>query len=182
MFAIQHLKHLKHLKHLALACVVAAGSFLGLAAAPAHAIDTITCTGSQTTTYNPPITNQSAAVTFSANTTFGPCVSTVPGINGGSQNISGQIHRSCATLLESYPLTVITNWNNGQSSTAETNVTVNLVGALYTVSFTGTITDGPFNGRAFVQQLTAPALDITLCLLGLGDVSTINFTAALEIL
>ncbi len=176
MFAIQHLKHL------ALACVVAVGSFLGLAATPAHAIDTITCTGSAQTTFSPPITDQPSTVTFTSDFSYTPCISTVPGVTSGSRNITANVTRSCASLLETETVSSTINWNNGQSSTAQSTRVASLAGAAYTVTHTGTVTSGLFQGRSFVHQMTAPSTDILLCTLGLGDVATINYSVVLEIL
>lgn len=172
-----------YLNHVVVACAVFAGAFLGLASAPAEALETITCTGSTYSTFNPPITNQPTASTYLSEHTYGPCISTVPGISSGGFSGSAQVERSCLSLLEIVPsLSITIDWNNGQSSTAEVGYVANIVGALYTVTLTGAVTDGVFQGRSFVQQMTAPATDIALCTLGLSGVSEIQYINVLEIL
>ncbi|MFD1216074.1 MULTISPECIES: hypothetical protein [Microbulbifer] len=166
---------------------VAAGALLGLSlvAVPAQAqsVDTITCTGSSNTTYDPPITNQPATVTFSDDSVYAPCESTVPGITAGSGSFSSPVAgRSCLSLLEMYPVTVFIDWNNGQSSTLQLNAVTNIGAGVYTVTQTGTVTDGLFLGRSAVRQLVAPSIDILACTLGLGSVSSIGFTGVLAIL
>lgn len=174
----------QHLKRVIAACILATGMGLGLAATPSQAqsLDTITCTGSTQSTFNPPLTNQLADTTFNSQTTYGTCISTIAGITGGSRSVSAPINSSCLELLDSESLTMTIDWNNGQSSTVQANAIANIAAAVFTVTQTGTVTGGPFAGRSFVQQLTAPSLDITLCTLGLGNVSTINHTVVLEIL
>ncbi|WP_157015645.1 hypothetical protein [Mesorhizobium xinjiangense] len=173
-----------HPERVAAVCDLATGLFLGLAAVPpsAQAVETITCTGSINTTFSPPITQELTTVSFSSDAIYVPCISTVPGITDGTHTAAGQVTRSCLTLPDGYPQVLTIDWNNGQSSTAQLSVITGIVGAVYTVTQAGTITDGAFEGRGIVHQLTAPSLDITLCTLGLGDLPGVNYTIVLEIL
>lgn len=160
---------------------------LGLTATPTSATASglldVTCTGSQTSTYSPPLTLTPRASTTTASTQYGPCVSlSQPGITSGSRTASiFYPSRSCLDLLDSQAITFTIKWNTGQTSTISANTTTSVVGATLTVTITGTVTSGLFTGDSVVQVNEGPATDVTLCTLGLGSVSSIYSLVALEI-
>jgi hypothetical protein len=143
----------------------------------------VTCVGSQTATFTPPLTKAPKPVTVTASTQYGPCTSpSVPALTAGSRNATIPYPSlSCLDLLNSAPLTYTINWNTGQQSTITGSTAVNTVGAALVVTITGNVTAGLFAGDSVVQTITGPATDITKCTLGLGTVSSIYALVTLEI-
>ncbi|MFS0696053.1 hypothetical protein [Streptomyces nitrosporeus] len=154
----------------------------GARAAPAGLLD-VTCVGSQTSTYSPPLTLTAQASTTTASTQYGPCVSlSRPDITAGSRSASVSYpSRTCLDLLDSQTVAFTITWNTGQTSAVSGNATTTVVGATLTVTITGNVTSGLFAGSSIVQVNEGPATDITLCTLGLGSVSSAYSLVALEI-
>ncbi|MCZ9355100.1 hypothetical protein NGM36_36010 [Streptomyces mutabilis] len=151
-----------------------------LPAAPAGAavpaLDTLTCTSTSTTTYDPPITTTAATSTRTIDQTYGPCLGTgsAASITGGTHTSSNTTQRSCLQLLSTATVSWTINWSNGQSSTVTAQRVSNLAGAVFTNEFTGTVTSGYLTGRSFVETMTAPSLQITNCTLLGGSVSSLG--------
>lgn len=162
-------------------------SLLGPAAAADAApqlLDTLTCTSTSTTTYSPAITTTPSTTTRTIHQTYGPCVGTgsAAGITGGTHDDSNTTSRSCLQLLSTATVTWTIHWNTGQQSTVTANRVSNLAGAVFTNTFTGTVTAGPLQGHAFVETMTAPSTQITACTLGQGSVSSLGAVHTLNIL
>ncbi|RSS38370.1 hypothetical protein [Streptomyces sp. WAC08241] len=136
-------------------------------------LDTLTCTGTSTTTYNPPITAVPATTTRTIHQTYGPCAGTgaAAAVTGGTHDSSNTTSRSCLQLLSTATVSWVIHWSNGQSSTVTAQRVSNLAGAVFTNTFTGTVTSGFLKDRGFVETMTSPSLQITACTLGLGSVS-----------
>jgi hypothetical protein len=159
-----------------LAAAVSALAFAAPAGAAAPEVDTLTCTSTSTTTYDPPITTTPATSTRTINQTYGPCVGTgtAASITGGTHTSSHTTQRSCLQLLSTATVSWTIDWSNGQSSTVTAQRVSNLVGAVFTNDFTGTVTSGYLAGRSFVETMTAPSLQITDCTLLGGSVSSLG--------
>ncbi|MGW7271731.1 hypothetical protein ACWGH5_14515 [Streptomyces sp. NPDC054864] len=144
--------------------------------ASTQALDTLTCTGTSTTTYDPPITSATASSTRTIDQTYGPCVGTggAAAITGGTHNSSNTTSRSCLQLLSTATVSWTIHWSNGQSSTVTAQRVSNLAAAVFTNTFTGSVTSGYLQGHSFVETMTAPSLQITACTLGLGSVSSLG--------
>ncbi|MFI6090575.1 hypothetical protein [Streptomyces sp. NPDC051218] len=144
--------------------------------ASAQALDTLTCTGTSTTTYDPPITSATASSTRTIDQTYGPCVGTggAAAITGGTHNSSNTTSRSCLQLLSTATVSWTIHWSNGQSSTVTAQRVSNLAAAVFTNTFTGSVTSGYLQGHNFVETMTAPSLQITACTLRLGSVSSLG--------
>ncbi|MET9254951.1 hypothetical protein ACGFZL_12090 [Streptomyces sp. NPDC048182] len=160
----------------AVAAVLATAVPAGAAQGSATALDTLNCTSSSTTTYSPPITTTPAASTRTINQTYGPCVGTgaAAPITGGTHSSTNTTTRSCLQLLSTATVSWTIHWNTGQSSTVTAQRVSNLAGAVFTNTFTGTVTGGFLQGRSFVETMTAPSLQITACTLGQGSVAGIG--------
>ncbi|MEU3288635.1 hypothetical protein [Streptomyces longwoodensis] len=162
-----------------LAAAVSALAF-AVSAAPAGAaapeVDTLTCTSTSTTTYDPPITTTPATSTRTIHQTYGPCVGTgaAASVTGGTHTSSNITQRSCLQLLSTATVSWTIDWSNGQSSTVTAQRVSNLVGAVFTNDFTGTVTSGYLAGHGFVETMTAPSLQITDCTLLGGSVSSLG--------
>ncbi|MGZ3119822.1 hypothetical protein [Streptomyces sp. H62] len=173
---------LKSTRKVAAGLLTAAVSGLALAlpatpaSAAASALDTLTCTSTSTTTYDPPITTTAATSTRSIIQTYGPCVGTggAAGITGGTHTSSNTTQRSCLQLLSTATVSWTINWSNGQSSTVTAQRVSNLAGAVFTNTFTGTVTGGYLAGRSFIETMTSPSVQITACTLLGGSVSSLG--------
>ncbi|WP_432903948.1 hypothetical protein ACQP1S_06115 [Micromonospora matsumotoense] len=98
----------------------------------------------------------------------------VPAIISGT--FFGTFHdpnRSCLTLAGSGTSTSTITWNTGQTSTLALNFNTTIVGAVYTLILTGTVTGGLFAGDSVLSNQTGPATDVLLCTAGLGTVASI---------
>jgi hypothetical protein len=166
-----------------LSLLLMAGVSVLLPATSAHAgVLDVTCAGSEFVTYSPALTNVEQAVTVTASTSLAPCVSlSTPGLISGSGFLQAVITRQCLDLLDPGPFTRNVTWNTGQTSSLTGNGSSSIVGASLVVVFTGSVTAGLFAGDTFVNTITAPATDITLCTLGLGTVSSLFGVVTLEI-
>jgi len=149
--------------------------------ATASALD-VTCVGSQTTSYNPALTQTPQSVTVSTSTQYGPCTSTtVPELTSGSRSANFPYpNLSCLNFLDSASVTYTITWNTGQQSTISGNTTVTTAGTTV-VTVTGNVTAGLFQGKSVVQILTAAAPNIIPCTLGLTSLSSTYSVVALEI-
>ncbi|MFI6099807.1 hypothetical protein ACIA8G_29985 [Lentzea sp. NPDC051213] len=163
-----------------LALAAAALPLTPAASASAEVLD-ISCVGSHTATYTPPVELEPKESTGVNTTRYGPCVSlSAPGLTG-YQSITSVRSRTCLDLLTTSSGTETIIWNDGTSSTVSVNRVVNVVGAVYTVTFTGSVTAGRFAGKTVVQQITAPATDLLLCTAGLGKLDGMQSTLVLTI-
>ncbi|MET9716854.1 hypothetical protein ABZZ46_15745 [Streptomyces rochei] len=146
------------------------------ASASPQALDTLNCTSSSSTTYDPPITLVPQTSKRTINQAYGPCVGTgaAADVTGGTHTSSNITLRSCLQLLSTATVSWTIKWNNGESSTVTAQRVSNLAGAVFTNTFTGTVTSGFLEGHTFVETMTAPSTQITACTLGLGSVSSLG--------
>jgi hypothetical protein len=168
----------------AVATIVIGSGAVMLPAASAHAsiLQTLTCQGTEFTTFSPALTKTAAATYISSADTFGPCVSTDTTISGGvAYTESSDPSASCAALLSSGSGETTFFWSNGKSSTfSYTRTTIDLNGEIISTQ-TGTITSGEFAGNLATEVLVLPTLDLTACESATG-ISTASGTATIEIL
>jgi hypothetical protein len=130
---------------------------------------------SSTGTYTPPLTLTPQTVTVQTTEVFGPCTSlAVPAITSGLAKTTVTVPgRTCLVLLGSGTATRTITWNTGQTSTITENFSTQIVGGVFTVTVTGIVTDGLFQGDTIVRNQSGPATDILLCEAGLGAVSSV---------
>ncbi|NUR74110.1 MAG: hypothetical protein HOU81_25155 [Hamadaea sp.] len=167
----------------AMSLAVVGATVVAASPAAAGALD-VTCLppSSNVNSYSPPLTNQPQPVTASTTALYGPCTSVShPAITSGSRTATVPLTASCLDLLGSGTLTYTITWNTGQTSTITSNFTRTVVGAVYEILATGTVTAGVFAGDSVVTDFTGPSTDITLCTLGLGTVSSVYNVGTLEI-
>jgi len=145
---------------------------------------TAICNGIDTVHYQPALTNQPQDVTNDVNIAWNLCTSTShPEVTSGRS--TAKLHlsaRSCTQLLAPSTLTLTITWNTGQASTYTSTYNASVVGAVYTVTGIGTVTDGLFTGQTITTNFTGPAVDILLCTAGLGTVSKVDLVGTLAIL
>ena len=115
----------------------------------------VVCAGTETATYNPPLTNTQQPQQVTTTTSYSPCVVLgVSGISSGTAYANAMRDLSCTTLLGGGPATRIINWSNGLSSTFTLTSTVNSVNGLLVVTLTGNISAGLFKDQSAVGVLT----------------------------
>ncbi|MEV0322460.1 hypothetical protein ACIBKX_37155 [Streptomyces sp. NPDC050658] len=119
-------------------------------------VDQITCAAETTTTYDPGLKLTSQPTTVSVvSSDLTDCVSaTKPQIvSGGSPSGSGTFNVSCASLNGTQTGTRVINWSDGSSSTVSFTRLSEVVAGVLTVTVTGTVTSGAFEGGSLVQQM-----------------------------
>ncbi|MGW4806892.1 hypothetical protein [Kitasatospora sp. NPDC004272] len=142
----------------ALACALLTG--------PAHAAPLdATCTGTDTTTYTPGLTNTPQSVTVSG-TIHLTCLSlSHPAITAGTISGGGTApNLTCAVLEQPSSGSSTVAWNDGTHS-AYTYSTALGPGAAGTqlLTLTGTVTSGTFNGDSLVITVVFANADLTAC-------------------
>jgi hypothetical protein len=170
---------------LATLALVITGPVLGAAGPAAATSYAVACTppSSDTTTYNPPLTDTSETETATTDIEYSPCVSVLyPLLISGSSDYSKTIPgASCETLLFSGETTWTIDWNTGATSTITADVNTSEAGAVFTVTFDGTVDSGLFAGQTVIQQLVGATTDITECELDGGTISSTFVLATLLI-
>ncbi|MFI7687676.1 hypothetical protein ACIBQ6_01335 [Nonomuraea sp. NPDC049655] len=136
------------------------------------AIGTTKCTGSQTVTYTPGLTDQPREVTVSGTAPLLDCVSTSdPTIFQATSTFSATGTFSCTsgTRAGSRKIT----WNNGNTSTLSSTSTVSLNGAETVVLIKGVVVDGEFKGARWTGTFAMFGTKPLACLTtqGLAGVS-----------
>lgn len=173
----------------ALAALLAATASAAIIAPSAASAGTalVTCTGQETVSWSPPLTNapQDTTVTIDgalgALADPGTCVSVGTSVSSVSyQEVFAFPSDSCTTAGINLPGSRVFTWDNGQTSTFTFSASiVNGVGTEI-VTLTGSITAGRFNGYTAVETIQVPQLDPALCA-GSGITSN-TAQAELEIL
>jgi hypothetical protein len=167
----------------AVAALVIGGGAVLLPAASAQAsiLQTLTCQGSEFTTFSPSLTTTAATTYISTDDSFGPCASTDTTISGGlAYTQTEDPSASCDTLLGIGSGETTFIWTNGNSSTfSYTKTTTNLNGEIVSTE-TGPITSGEFAGNLATEVIVLPTLDLSAC--ESGGISTASGSVTLEIL
>ncbi|MER6241498.1 hypothetical protein ABT185_36650 [Streptomyces clavifer] len=149
---------------LAVAVLTVAGASV---AAPAHAADSTTCTGTTQLSYTPGLTLTPQTVTVSETDSVPTCISTDPSITSviTSPYSFPVPNASCNNVQLDPGNVLVIHWNNGQSSTVSglTYVTTVTAGITQTTG-TGTVTAGRFTGAVGVLTWVYALVNPLLCL------------------
>ncbi|MFI7229162.1 hypothetical protein ACIBO5_38600 [Nonomuraea angiospora] len=120
--------------------------------APA-AIGFTECTGSQTVTYTPGLTDQPREVTVSGKAALTRCVSSSdPTISQATSSFSATGTFSCTSGTRAGTRRI--TWNNGNTSTLSSTSTVSVNGAESLVLIKGIVVDGEFKGAQWAGTFT----------------------------
>lgn len=136
-------------------------------AGPAGAATLLSCTGTESVTYSPPVTATPQSTTIDVNGNLPVCL-----LGGGitsvryQENITNTV--SCLNLLGSGTGTRVFTYNDNSTSTFGYNKTVTTVGGNNIITFTGTILAGRYAGATAEEVITQVALN-PLCLGGVGS-------------
>jgi hypothetical protein len=127
----------------------------------------LTCTGADSSTYSPGLTNTPQLVTFTDSVTYGPCVDLHnPTLTGGTLHDSGQAVHSCTNFgLGAIEITVTIPWNNGTHSIVTyTKVAfVEAVDGTIQVVSSGMVISGVGAGDTAVSSLTLATTALAAC-------------------
>ncbi|MDF0374382.1 hypothetical protein OM788_004291 [Streptomyces sp. KA12] len=137
-------------------------------AAPARAgaLVDVVCTGNETSTYTPPLTNTPQPTTVQSSENYS-CTSLLTGVSSGTSTTTISGSYSCVISLQPFSATSTYHWNTGQTSTAEYDVTlVRAANNTTVVTAVGTVTAGLGQGAAFTNVIVKPALNLTACASG----------------
>lgn len=149
-----------------LAAALLLGSVMTVGMVPvAHATPTtvpVSCVGSDTVTYNPPLVNAPRTTTVTFTEDLDLCLA--GGVTTADASASVTKTTSC-TAVTLNPAATTYHWNTGASSSVNffANVVVHLAGGFNQVTSTGTVTSGFDVGATAVVVATLPQLNVTAC-------------------
>ncbi|WP_157642769.1 hypothetical protein [Burkholderia ubonensis] len=120
---------------------------------------TVICTGSETLSFNPALTNTQRNLVVTDTASLSPClVVGVSGINSATESAQGVANLSCQMLLGGGPATKIIHWSNGQSSTFSYTASSSAINGNFVITQTGNISAGLFKGQSAVGVSTLTSL------------------------
>lgn len=127
----------------------------------------ITCTGTETATYNPGLQLTTRTVTLNVAAKFGPCVSSNPAISSGTAGtppggVSAQL--SCLNVLDSSSGQSVLHWNNGTTSRYSFTRSSSTVAGQLVTTASGTVIAGEFLGRSVRTVSVSPVPNLLDCL------------------
>lgn len=168
------LRSIRRAVTLGVALIIVSASVAMAPPSAADEVGQITCTAETTTTYDPGLTSTLKPTTVTVvSSDLTNCVSaTEPQIvSGGTPSGSAMFSTSCASLNGTQNGTRVINWSDGSKSTISfTRVSEVLLGVL-TVTVTGTVTKGTFEGGSVVQQMAGVVNPLDCLTQGIDEIS-----------
>lgn len=155
-------------------------------AGAAQAVPTlVTCTGTESVTYSPGLTNTPTSIATSRADDYDPCTHVV-GLSitseTGVSGVSGTATIACTTLLSSGSAAKTITWSDATTSVFSFSYVANAVGANVVVVATGTITSGRYAGATAVEEITYAGLVSGLLACGTpGGITGLTGTTVLTI-
>lgn len=153
---------------LALSCAIATATigvdFMATKSiAQAQLLPVICPVGSQTATYNPPLTNQTQNIVANIQGSVGQCIGAQPIISGTYQ-LTVPFPTSCNNIGTFPPYSITYNWNTGQSTQVNyTFTSLNLINGEFILTSTGTVVAGLFQGRTVQSNVVLLQTDLAAC-------------------
>lgn len=126
--------------------------------------EAMSCTGTQTTNYDPGLRLFEQLVTKTGVNIFSVCEGTDQSIESGVITFETEVELSCLTLGVSGSSSNLITWNDDTTSTFSFTITSSSVGGQAIFTFTGAITDGRFDGDPATMVIVAPAVNPLECL------------------
>jgi hypothetical protein len=124
----------------------------------------VRCTGTQTASFQPGLLIQPQLVGAAISSTLRSCTSTDPTLTAGAVSSLAIGIYACLGLGGATGVPATIEWNNGTSSTFSYDSITTHLGALTFITAIGTITDGPFTGRAAIETSHGIAVEPVSCL------------------
>jgi hypothetical protein len=135
-------------------------------APPVHAASGIlTCSGTETLSFDPAVTNTPKSIEIAVSDLFGPCpITPDPQLTGGSVQQQFTATASCTTIVLSPPHSETYPWNDGKQSVVAftTTLVTQLANGSLVVVQEGTVTSGLDKGFIATKTTTDPAFS-TVC-------------------
>jgi hypothetical protein len=150
---------------LVLGSAAGAVSIVALAAPTAAAQPTwLTCAGTQSATYSPPITFTARLTTVGLSESYSNCVDNA-GIVAGNVAFTVTQSANCGLMLTSSAPVTTYAWNNGKTSTVRFSTTEvgRLVNGSTVVTSIGSVTGGFGQGAMAIRALTTVPPNPLLC-------------------
>lgn len=154
---------------------VCAAALLAVGAPPAAASTTLAaCTGNETVTFSPPLTNTLRPTTLTVTGNVSCTQLLPPATYTGTYGGTFQRDYSCLTLLNGGPGSRTITWSDHKTSTFTFQSQNNAVNGQFVALRTGSISGQRFNGAGAVEEGTGLA-DLTACTTqGLSQVNTLT--------
>lgn len=154
-----------------LGALLLAGAVALLAAAAmapaAGAATALTCPGTETSTFSPPLTNTTKPTSISIGHSYGPCVNATNPLElrSGTASVTiPPVPLSCTSLLFSGPGSRVIHWSTGTTSTFSFTATMSfLAGGAIQVTEEGSITAGEFFGDTALSTVTVASSNFLAC-------------------
>nr|BDT37387.1 hypothetical protein MFMH1_70560 [Myxococcus sp. MH1] len=144
----------------------------------------VTCVGSVSSNYSPPLTNTPQDVNVVGSAVYSNCLG--GGVLTASSPTGGSFpDYSCQGLLQMGSSPAVLTWNTGETSTlVQTRVVVQGAGTSVTVLLLGSVTSGKFAGATSVRAFEFLNTDLDACytpegLSRLSGPSTLTLTGLL---
>lgn len=120
--------------------------------------------GSSVIHYDPPLTNVLEETTITIHRELGACTSsTHPRITTGTVDSVSTVPASCSRPLVGSSLSSTIVWNTGETSTLSLNAVSSVVLGQLVTTFTGSVTDGLFDGSTITWVQASPSEGLILC-------------------
>ncbi len=165
------------------AALVAATVVMGMSTMSATAsasvrvrpLEVVQCTGTETTTYSPGVLFQAREITLSTTGTFTSCLDATGQVASGGYGEQFTLFVGCNDLLGPFTGRRTITWNTGDTSVITGSGSSTAIAGQVITTFTGTVTQGPFQGSSAVQTITLPQLNTLKCLTtGITDATGIT--------
>jgi hypothetical protein len=141
-----------------LLAAAAATLVVAVSAPAAGAATVLTCPGTETSTFSPPLTNTPKPTSISINHSYGPCINATNPLElrtGTASVTIPPVPISCTSLLFSGPGSRVIHWSTGTTSTFSfTATTTFLLGGAIQVTQEGSITAGELFGDTAASTVT----------------------------
>jgi hypothetical protein len=140
--------------------IVLAAAIAAVSASEASATGTVTCQGTQISTYSPPLKRTPQRITIRTHTIVWPCLSVGTSIESGYSTSEITREDASCNSLGGGPDDKVFHWNGGLSSSLRLTATTVRTSGQVVITDTGTVDSGALEGGTAVGVLT---------LTGIGD-------------
>lgn len=167
----------RHLLSVLIATLLVACALALPAAKQAHAATLLSCTGTQTDQYDPPMTNTMQTIKLTITDDYDSCsVLGDPTLTSGNATFTITTTISCLVSLSMGDNQVTYHWNSPTNHTSSIDFPVTeaprLADGTTQVTSTGTVTSGFDAGASATRVILMPELDATECSQGGVSVTT----------
>lgn len=123
------------------------------------------CLGTESDTYSPGVTLQPHPFTVTTSGRFSSCVDSAGAVVSGAYGPEQfSLDVGCSDLFDAFHGVRTIRWNTGDTSVLEGNGQSTEVAGQVITTFTGTVTQGRFQGQSAVQTITLPQPGVLQCL------------------